>query len=450
MRGLAAVTWILPEATLLSFQGLSTELQVVRGIGSGSQGQVYEVEFAGDRMALKWYLPSCIARDATLARRLSDAITATAPSPSFLWPIAFLRATPETQARMRCKETGFGYLMDIRPTGFVGAVEHYGGRVDISLRNVLRACLELTDAFHALHSKGLCYKDISLGNLFLQPESGRILICDNDNVDVDGRDLGGVLGTPGFIAPEILMGCARPAASSDLYSLAVLLFRMLTRHDPFRGAMELDIHCLDEPARRRLYGEDPVFIFDPSDARNRPDPQVHVAALLTWPIYPPELQKLFLQTFGPGLKNPSHRVLTGQWQEALSLTLDHCQVCQACGQENFRSQQNPPPPCWDCGVEMPPPLVLHVPSGTVVSSVGTTLHRHHFDPLQPPHFDQLLAEVVPHPSDSRILGLRNCGDSPWRVTLVQGRSVQVDPDKSCNLSATAELLTDYGLIRVHR
>jgi DNA-binding helix-hairpin-helix protein with protein kinase domain len=444
------MTWILPEGSRLSFEGLSTPLQVVRGIGSGSQGQVYEVELAGERLALKWYLPACIARDQGLERRLLAAISSTAPSASFLWPIALLKPIPEAQRQFRCQEPGFGYLMNLRPPGFVGAVEHYGGLVEISLHSVLRACLELTDDFHALHSRGLCYKDISLGNLFLEPGSGRILICDNDNVDVDGRDQGGVLGTPGFIAPEVLMGTARPSANSDLHSLAVLIFRLLTRHDPFRGAMELEIRCLDEPARRRLYGEDPVFIFDPNDQRNRPDPQWHSAALLTWPIYPAELQSLFVQTFGQGLHDPSSRVLTGQWQEALARTLDRRQICQACGQENFRSHQSPPPPCWSCGAALPPPLQLQLPCGAVVAAAGTTLHRHHFDALQPPQFDHPVAEVVAHPSDASILGLRNCGPSPWQVTLLQGQQLQVEPGRSCNLAAVAELISHDGPVRIDR
>lgn len=442
------MTWILPEGSRLSFAGLSTPLLVIHGIGSGSQGQVYEVELAGERLALKWYLPAYIARDLGLELRLSAAISSTAPSASFLWPLALLRPTSESQQLLRCRQPGFGYLMNLRPPGFVGAVEHYGGFVDLSLASVLRACLELTDAFHALHSRGLCYKDISLGNLFLEPGNGRILICDNDNVDVDGRDPAGVLGTPGFIAPEVLMGRSRPSANSDLHSLAVLLFRLLTRHDPFRGAMELQIRCLDEPARRRLYGEDPVFIFDPADPRNYPDPELHSAAMITWPIYPESLQALFIQTFGIGLRDPGRRVLTGQWQEELARTLDRRQICPACGQENFPSHHSPPKFCWSCNAPLTAPLRLHLPCGEVTAAAGTTIHRHHFDPLQPRQLDHPLAEIVAHPTDAKILGLRNCGTSPWRAMLRQGQLVQVEPGRSCNLAAVSELVSDDGLIRI--
>ncbi len=446
------MTWILPEGASLNFEGLAEPVLIVRGLGSGSQGQVMEVEVAGERLALKWYFPACIARDPNLERRLGEAIRATAPSASFLWPIALLRPTPGSHNQLRTRSGGFGYLMGLRPPEFAGSVEHVAGRLELSLRSVLLACLHLADAFHALHSKGLCYKDISLGNLFLEPGSGQILICDNDNVDVDGRDLGSVLGTPGFMAPEILLGRARPGATSDLHALAVLIFRLLTRHDPFRGAMELAIRCLDEPARRRLYGEDPVFIFDPLDRRNRPDPEHHAAALLTWPIYPAELQALFVQSFGPGLRDPARRALTGQWQRALARCLDQRQLCPGCGQENFRNGERvaQAAACWHCGAPLPPPPVLRVPQGEVVAAAGTTLHRHHFDPLHPPQGDAPLAELVAHPSDPAILGLRNLTRETWRAVLSHGEALEIAPCRSVNVAALAQVLTPEGPITPQR
>ena len=234
--------WILPPGAVFDFEGAGGPVEVVRGLGGGSQGQVYEVEVGGERLALKWFLPACIARDRTLERRLGDCIRTTAPSEDFLWPLALLHPTPACTARLRTRSPGFGYLMELRPETYVGAHEHLAGRLSISLRNVLRAGFFLADAFGALHLRGLCYRDVSIGNLFLEPASGRILVCDNDNVGVNGQDPGGVLGTPGFMAPEVLLQQARPGTASDLFSLAVLLFRLLTRHDPLRGQMELAIH----------------------------------------------------------------------------------------------------------------------------------------------------------------------------------------------------------------
>ena len=204
---------LLPEGASLRFEGLDQPLQIRRALGGGTQGEVYAVDCGGEALALKWYLPACLERDPQLPRRLRQSIALGAPSADFLWPLALLEPSAASRPLIRHPEAGFGYLMALRPPGFLGAHLHAGGELEISLQNVLRACFFLADGFHQLHLKGLCYKDISLGNLFLEPESGRILICDNDNVDIDGRDPGSVLGTPGFMAPEVLLRRARPSSS---------------------------------------------------------------------------------------------------------------------------------------------------------------------------------------------------------------------------------------------
>ncbi len=443
------MTWILPEGASLGFEGLAAPLRIVRGLGGGTQGQVYEVELEGERLALKWYLPACIARDAGLERRLAASIRATAPNDAFLWPIALLRASSASRPLIRIREESFGYLMPLRPAAYVGASEHAAGRLAIGLRQVLRACFGLADAFHALHLAGLCYKDVSLGNLFLEPASGGILICDNDNVAVDGADQGAVLGTPGFMAPEVLLGQARPGADSDLFSLAVLLFRLLTRHDPLKGQMELAIRCLDEPARRRLYGEDPVFIFDPVDVRNRPDPIEHAAALITWPIYPRPLQALFEQTFCRGMTQPSRRTLTGQWKQELARTLDQRSLCPACGQENFQAP-GAPALCWSCGSPLPQPITLALPRGPLLAAPDNELHPHHFDALVGEDLRRPLARVVAHPREPRRLGLCNLSAAAWSAEAADGRSWPVGPGESCSLAALTRILTPAGPIAVQR
>jgi serine/threonine protein kinase len=441
------MNWLLPEGESLLFDGIDQPLRILRGLGGGTQGQVFAVELAGssrgEALALKWYLPNCIRRDPQLRARLNQSIRLGAPNSDFLWPLALLEPAASSPA------SGFGYLMPLRPEGFVGAHLHAGGELEISLQNVLKACFHLADGFHQLHLKGLCYKDISLGNLFLEPASGRILICDNDNVDIDGQGQGSVLGTPGFMAPEVLLGQAKPSASSDLFSLAVLLFRLLTRHDPFRGQLELAIRCLDEPARRRLYGEEALFIFDPLDSRNRPDPMEHAAALITWPIYPAALQGLFEQSFGPGLRQPQQRSLTGQWTQALGRCLDQRQLCPHCGQETFPDARAPRS-CWNCGHALPAPLRLQLPQAQVVAAAGNELHPHHFDALAVPSIETPLGRLVAHPSDPSLLGLQNLSESSWQGVLTSGAAVTLEPGKTCNLSALQQLHSSAGPIQVLR
>ena len=432
---------LLPLGTRLPFDGLDQPLELTRLLGGGTQGQVYAVRCGAEELALKWYFPSCIARDPLLRQRLQQSIRLGAPNSAFLWPMALLEPSAESRPLIRCQEPGFGYLMPLRPSGFQGAHLHAGGRMEISLQNILRACFHLADAFHELHLKGLCYKDISLGNLFLRPGDGAILICDNDNVAIDGQGAGSVLGTPGFMAPEVLLGAAKPSASTDQFSLAVLLFRLLTRHDPFRGRQELAIRCLDEPARRRLYGEEALFIFDPENPANRPDPEEHAAALLTWPIYPRSLQQLFETSFGAGLRQPGMRPLTGQWKQVLARCLDQRHLCQHCGEELFHSG-----PCWSCGHTNPAVLQLQLPRGQVAACPGNDLYPHHFDGRDSERLDQPLAQLVGHPTDPSVVGLRNLGATAWQGQLSNGQQLEVEPGKTCNVAALKQLSTQAGPI----
>ena len=443
------MSWLLPEGTSLAFAGMEQPLLIERGLGGGSQGQVFAVRLGGGRLALKWYFPACIARDPQLRQRLQQSIRLGAPNGDFLWPPAVLEPNASSLTAFPAAAGGFGYLMGLRPEAFMGAHRHAGGDVDISLQSVLKACFHLAEAFHQLHLKGLCYKDISLGNLFLEPSSGRILICDNDNVDVDGQSSSSVLGTPGFMAPEVLLGQAKPSAGSDLFSLAVLLFRLLTRHDPFRGQRELAIRCLDEPARRRLYGEEALFVFDPHDSSNRPDPIEHSAALITWPIYPAALQQLFIQSFGAGLHHPDQRTLTGQWKQAISRCLDQRQLCGHCGQETFPAAEAPGT-CWSCGSPLPQPLRLQGPHGLVNAAAGNELQPHHFNPLEGESIRAPLAKLVAHPTDPNLLGLQNLSSTRWHGHTTSGQSLELDPGKTCNLAALQQLDTNAGAILVLR
>ena len=88
---------------------------------------------------------------------------------------------------------------------------------------------------------GAKYQDISFGNLFFNPDNGDVLICDNDNVSFDNSKPGGVLGTPGFMAPEIVRGEKRPSKDTDRYSLSVLLFYLFMVNHPLEGKLEASI-----------------------------------------------------------------------------------------------------------------------------------------------------------------------------------------------------------------
>ncbi len=82
------------------------------------------------------------------------------------------------------------------------------------------------------------------------------------------------MGTWGFMAPEVCRREVEPNAATDRFSLAILLFYIFMLGHPLKGKRELELAFdkSDIDGSRRLCGDDPVFVFDPANASNRPIP----------------------------------------------------------------------------------------------------------------------------------------------------------------------------------
>ena len=406
-------------------------------LGGGGQGEVYRVRVEDRPLALKWYFPE----QATVAQRraLDTLIHKGPPGPGFLWPLELQDSAA----------ADFGYLMPLREARFRGIVDLMKRRIDPSFRVLTLAGLQLAQAFLALHTQGFCYRDISFGNVFFDPDNGDIAVCDNDNVAVDGSGASGILGTPRFIAPEIVRGEAAPGIQTDLFSLAVLLFYLFHIHHPLEGRREAAIRCFDLPAMTRLYGTEPLFIFDPADDGNRPVPGLHDNALAHWPIYPEFLRNRFTQAFTAGLRDPAERVRESIWSGALARLADTIYYCGHCGAENFYDAGGPaataPGVCWSCrtALTLPYRLRLSLP-GTgahqvVMLNHDTRLYPHHLDPSRRYDFGEPIAAVERHPSDPGRWGLKNLGSANWVMTRSDGQLRDVEPGRSAGLTPGVRL-----------
>jgi serine/threonine protein kinase len=313
------------------------------------------------------------------------------------------------------------------------------GRQEITFREALTACLQLSDCFLSLHARGLCYRDISFGNVLIDPSSGGTLIVDNDNVAVEGEAPPGIRGTGSFMAPEVICGRAHPSAATDLYSLAVLLFYLLIMHHPLEGQRMARLGVLGQAEMRELYGMRPVFVFDPRDRSNAPDPLRDANALAFWPLYPPPLPDLFTQAFTVGLHHPDRRVRESQWRECMAQLLDLIAPCR-CGADVFlRRDGQPTAACWRCGstnLAEPrhPRLVLGEPEEErmVILHIGKQLYGHHLGG-RPFDYQIPRARVERHPHEDQVIGLRNLGTETWSATAANGEQVLVLPSRAVRI-----------------
>ncbi len=423
---------VIQEGDTLRLPGVGERWRVGGSLGEGGQGLVFALhgEESGSLLALKWY--SERAANAQQRDAILKLIARGSPGRSFLWPEHLVDGDGAT----------FGYVMPVRPAGYRHIIDLLLGKVDGPPSLNLQLCIELATAFLQLHAEGLCYRDISFGNIFFEPATGRVLVCDNDNVGIDGESYSGVMGTRRFMAPEVIRGEALPSMETDLHSLAVLIFYLIAFHHPLIGRREA-IHRRRE-GETLLLGDDPVFIFDPDNPENRPDPLTQPAPIARWARYPAPVRVLFEQAFTVGLRVPSRRVRESVWRTTLSRLRDDITVCGYCGDETF-AVSDPTATCPGCHRKLEPPIRLRGDGVALVLNDGTAVCRHHvyrdFD------YSTRLGTVVRDPSRG-LWGIRNDDSQPWRVAAPGNETRIVEPGRTVALVKDCRIRIANAELRV--
>jgi serine/threonine protein kinase len=233
--------------------------------------------------------------------------------------------------------------------------------------NHLKACLLLARAVRRMHFAGLAHSDLSYKNVLVDPSKGMACVIDVDGLVVPGKYPPDVVGTPDFIAPEVVRTShlakedpkrCLPKRETDLHALAVLIYMYLLYRHPLRGGKVHDPN--DEPRDEALsMGERALFVEHPTDKINRIKVKNAKPTELPWAdtdkipysITGPYLRELFLQAFVAGLHEPSLRPSANDWETALVKTVDLIQPCQnpACEQKWYVFDNSTKPQCPFCG-----------------------------------------------------------------------------------------------------
>ena len=393
-------------------------------LAEGGQGCVYRVTYNGQEKALKWYKPGSLQNLDAFYENIWQNVMRGSPSEEFLWPIDITEQRNGT----------FGYVMDLRPEGYYEVTDFMLCNVRFrSYKTAIDAAMKIVSAFRQLHNAGYSYQDMNDGNFFINPQNGKVLICDNDNVAPDKTETG-IVGKPRYMAPEIVLRKHMPDSLSDRFSMSVILYMLFCLNHPLEGKRYM-APGLPPEMQEKLYGSEALFIMDPEDNSNGPHEHVHRNSIMVWSCLPEYMKNIFLNAFSQdSLKNPSRRPKEIDWLNALTRFRSDIVVCEKCGNEIF-THQGVPCACDNCGSMPVIPVKITLSAYSVPAMKDSRIYRCQLGVCDEKDALSPVAHVIEKKSSPGVLGIRNRSDKIWNAITSKGIAKRVQPNEVIPLKA---------------
>jgi eukaryotic-like serine/threonine-protein kinase len=237
----------------LSGQNLG-DYELIRRLGRGGMADVYLAKQTslGRQVAVKILRPG-LAADEKYLRRFHQEARAAA---------SLVHANIVQIHEVGCHE-GLHYIVqEYVPGQNVKQFLQRNGPVDAKL--AMRVLRQVAAALHRSAQQQIIHRDIKPENIMLST-TGDVKVADfglaqvaQDGKGLDLTQVGVTLGTPLYMSPEQVEGQAVDPRS-DIYSLGVTAYHMLTGHPPFQGDTALSVavqHLKREPARLEQLRQD--------------------------------------------------------------------------------------------------------------------------------------------------------------------------------------------------
>jgi serine/threonine-protein kinase len=217
-------------------QALGAQYEIIRLLGRGGMGAVYLAqERALERAVAIKVLPPEIATSAEAQERFRrEARTAAKLTHPNIVP---LHTFGEVEGMMYFV---MGY---VRGESLADRIRREETIPSDEVRRILG---DMADALDYAHRQGVIHRDIKPDNILLEEESGRPMLTDFGiaKASASGEtltELGTAIGTPQYMSPEQASGEREIDGRSDLYSLGIVGYAMLSGRAPFDGTSAQEI-----------------------------------------------------------------------------------------------------------------------------------------------------------------------------------------------------------------
>jgi serine/threonine protein kinase len=202
--------------------------ELIRQLAKGGMATVWEAEdtVLARAVAVKILLPHLAADEQFVERFRREAVAAARLSHPHIVAIYDTSTTRDCEA----------IVMELVRGRTLRAVLDEVGALPV--REAVDVAIQAADALHHAHANGLVHRDVKPGNILLS-EDGRVLVTDFGiakaaEASSELTEIGLIVGTAKYLAPEQVQG--QPIdGRTDVYSLGIVLYEMLTGRVPFAG-----------------------------------------------------------------------------------------------------------------------------------------------------------------------------------------------------------------------
>lgn len=221
---------LLAQVNSHSQLSMIKHFRVISLLGAGGMGIVYQAEDSrlGRTVAVKLLRPSLMKNDSIRLRFIREAkamVAIDSPQIATVYDIGSLGDLPYMV--MECLQ---GQTLD----------EKLGQTGKFSIQESLRVAGEIAQGIQSLHRSGYLHRDLKPSNIWIESPTDKVKLLDFGVVRAIGghsqqdiTKVGGVVGTPAYMAPEQARGEAEIDERCDVFSLGCIFYWMLCGHPPF-------------------------------------------------------------------------------------------------------------------------------------------------------------------------------------------------------------------------